>query len=41
MRPAPLPRRCPTGNAAERASKAKARDRAAGLKKVAAKNPVA
>jgi len=30
----------PTGNAAERANKAKARDRAAGLKKVAARNPV-
>jgi F-type H+-transporting ATPase subunit epsilon len=31
----------PTSNAAERASKARARDRAAGLKKVAARNPVA
>jgi F-type H+-transporting ATPase subunit epsilon len=29
----------PFGNAVERANKAKARDRAAGLKKVAAKNP--
>jgi F-type H+-transporting ATPase subunit epsilon len=29
----------PTGNALERANKAKARDRAAGMKKVAAKNP--
>jgi len=29
----------PTGNAVERAKKAKARDRASGMKKVAAKNP--
>ena len=29
----------PAGNAVERANKAKARDRAAGMKKVAAKNP--
>jgi F-type H+-transporting ATPase subunit epsilon len=29
----------PTGNAVERANKAKARDRALGMKKVAAKNP--
>lgn len=31
----------PSGNAVERANKAKARDRAAGMKKVAAKNAVA
>ena len=30
----------PAGNAAERANKAKARDRASGMKKVAGKNPV-
>jgi F-type H+-transporting ATPase subunit epsilon len=29
----------PSGNALERANKAKARDRAQGMKKVAAKNP--